>query len=69
VFTGGGGGWGSPLERPVDAVMADVKRGYVSVAVAADVYGVALDENTGLPDLEATARRRAELAATVGNQR
>ncbi len=69
VFTGGGGGWGSPLDRPIETVTTDVKRGYVSVASAANVYGVVLDEKTGLPDLEATNRRRAELAANVGDER
>ncbi|MGH7338869.1 MAG: hydantoinase B/oxoprolinase family protein, partial [Candidatus Rokuibacteriota bacterium] len=40
VRSGGGGGHGSPLERPVDAVAHDVKQGYVSVDAAAERYGV-----------------------------
>jgi N-methylhydantoinase B len=66
IFTGGGGGWGSPLERPVEEVTTDLLRGYVSAETATSAYGVVLDESTGLPDPEATARRRAELAATAG---
>jgi len=30
LFTGGGGGYGPPAERAVDAVHADVREGYVS---------------------------------------
>lgn len=63
IFTGGGGGWGPPLERSVEALATDLARGYVSEEVATQVYGVVLDESTGLPDPAATERHRAELAA------
>jgi N-methylhydantoinase B len=36
----GGGGYGSPFERPVTAVLADVVEGYVSVTAAREIYGV-----------------------------
>ena len=36
----GGGGYGSPHERPVELVLADVVNGYVSLAAAARQYGV-----------------------------
>jgi N-methylhydantoinase B len=42
--TGGGGGFGSPLERPVEDVVRDVQEGYVSVAAAEELYGVSLLE-------------------------
>ena len=32
--SGGGGGYGSPLERPAEQVAADVREGYVSLAAA-----------------------------------
>ena len=38
--TGGGGGFGSPLERTVDEVGADVVAGYISQVKAEKVYGV-----------------------------
>lgn len=63
ITTGGGGGWGSPLERPIEDVRTDLIRGYISAQTATGVYGVVLDEATGLPDPDASARRRAELAA------
>jgi len=31
IRSGGGGGYGSPLERPVDEVRNDVRQGYVTV--------------------------------------
>ncbi|RSD13525.1 hydantoinase B/oxoprolinase family protein [Amycolatopsis eburnea] len=66
----GGGGYGPPRERPVAAVLADVVEGYVSVAAAREVYGVAVrylgspDALVRLPadyavDEERTARLRA----------
>jgi N-methylhydantoinase B len=36
----GGGGYGPPFERPVEAVLADVVEGYVSIEAARAVYGV-----------------------------
>jgi len=55
----GGGGFGDPLERDPARVAADVGEGYVTPAAAEAVYGVVLRE--GVPDLAATATRRATL--------
>jgi N-methylhydantoinase B len=46
LITGTGGGWGSPLERPVEAVIEDVGDGYVSLEQAKRDYGVELDPDT-----------------------
>lgn len=56
VETGGGGGWGDPLERPVEMVLADVRGGYVTPEAALRDYGVAVTvENSGvLLDAQAT---------------
>ncbi|HKA72859.1 MAG TPA: hydantoinase B/oxoprolinase family protein [Xanthobacteraceae bacterium] len=59
VRSGGGGGYGSPFERPVAEVQADVRQGYVSAAAAADLYGVVIDPDTLELDLAATERLRA----------
>ena len=59
VRSGGGGGYGSPLERPIDAVGHDVKQGYVSVEAAAELYGVVVDPATMEVDVAATERLRA----------
>jgi N-methylhydantoinase B len=46
LLTGGGGGFGSPLERDPERVVADVRDGYVSVDAAARDYGVVVDPET-----------------------
>lgn len=40
VRTGSGGGYGNPAERAREAVIDDVKNGYVSAEVAEKIYGV-----------------------------
>ncbi len=39
-FSAGGGGWGDPLDRPIELVREDVLDGYVSPEQAERVYGV-----------------------------
>ena len=57
--TAGGGGYGNPLERDPEAVMRDVRYGYVSAEAARSAYGVVL--NGGNQDVPATGMLRAEL--------
>jgi N-methylhydantoinase B len=59
--SGGGGGYGPPWERSVEEVQHDVRQGYVSVAAAADLYGVVLDPTSFAIDAGATASKRAAL--------
>jgi N-methylhydantoinase B len=59
VRSGGGGGHGSPLERPIETVAHDVKQGYVSIEAAAELYGVVVDPVTLEADRAATERVRA----------
>ncbi len=54
----GGGGYGPAFERPVEAVLRDVRDGLVSREAAALEYGVALSADGAL-DADATARLRA----------
>ena len=42
-LSGGGGGWGNPLDRPIELVREDVLDEYVSVEEAEMVYGVIVD--------------------------
>ena len=63
----GGGGYGLPWERRVEAVREDVIDGLLSIAKARDVYGVAITEIDADAlvfeiDDEETARLRAALA-------
>ncbi len=62
--SGGGGGFGSPLERPVADVVDDVRAGYVSQAAAHDYYGVVVDPQTGQADDAKTAKQRDALRDT-----
>ena len=57
--SGGGGGYGSPLERPAESVAEDVRQGYVSLAAARELYGVVVDPETFALDEAATAALRA----------
>jgi N-methylhydantoinase B len=59
IRSGGGGGYGSPLERPLADVQADVREGYVTVKAAAELYGVVIDPDTYAIDTAATERLRA----------
>ncbi|MBI3374006.1 MAG: hydantoinase B/oxoprolinase family protein [Betaproteobacteria bacterium] len=43
---GGGGGYGDALERPLEAVLADVKNELVSIDAAREDYGVWIDART-----------------------
>ena len=58
VITPGGGGWGSPLDRPADDVLGDVLDGFVSPQCAHDDYGVVLSEDNRAVDRAATEARR-----------
>jgi N-methylhydantoinase B len=56
--TPGGGGYGSPLQRPAEDVANDVRQGLVSVEQAASCYGVVLMPD-GQVEQQATRRCRA----------
>jgi N-methylhydantoinase B len=56
--TGGGGGYGDPLERDAELVMRDVILGYVSEAKARDEYGVVVKPGTAELDTAATEELR-----------
>jgi N-methylhydantoinase B len=60
VVSQGGGGYGDPLEREPDLVVADVAEGLVSPEAARLVYGVVVEPAPGYPRLDpiATAARR-----------
>lgn len=57
VESGGGGGFGNPLERPAEHVARNVRRGYVSPESAKRDYGVLVSSRGDL-DLEGTAANR-----------
>ena len=59
----GGGGFGSPLERDPQRVLADVMQGYVSAGSADREYGVVIDSLMMTVDEAATAALRKERGA------
>jgi N-methylhydantoinase B len=62
--TGGGGGYGDPLTRPLREVLEDVSCGLVSRDKAYELYGVSID--SGMKATEAESRRRSPRHALVG---
>jgi N-methylhydantoinase B len=64
VRTGGGGGFGSALERDPDLVLRDVLDGYVTRNGANRDYGVVVGPD-GSIDEEATRRVRSTWRATI----
>ena len=59
--SGGGGGYGSPLDRPLERIAHDLKEGYITRGRAEASYGVVFAGTT--IDAAATAARRAQLRA------
>jgi N-methylhydantoinase B len=61
--SGGGGGYGSPLDRPVTQVESDLRKGYISRSRAERSYGIVFAAS-GSIDIAATAIRRKALLAS-----
>jgi N-methylhydantoinase B len=62
--SGGGGGWGDPLDRDPQAVVDDVRNEYVSIEGAERDYGVVITNGVGFAvDTAATERVRAQRRA------
>lgn len=55
--TAGAGGWGDPLERPIESVERDVRRGLVGAESAKRDYGVVVGDPAATENLR--AKRRA----------
>jgi N-methylhydantoinase B len=67
VRTGGGGGWGDPLERDPALVREDVLEEFVSRTVAQELYGVVLNDDLTI-DQVATQRRREGMRSRKTDQ-
>ena len=68
IRTTGGGGWGDPLDRPVEEVLRDIAWRKVSVPGAREDYGVVV-LTSGQADPAATEDLRARMrAARTGTQ-
>jgi N-methylhydantoinase B len=60
--SGGGGGYGSPLSRPIEMIAADLQEGYITPARAERLYGIVFGSEPGTIDSAKTQSRRAEMA-------
>ena len=56
----GGGGYGDPHDRPPEAILEDVRNGFVSPQQAETVYGTVIDTQTWAVDAAATAAHRGQ---------
>ncbi len=63
IRSGGGGGYGSPLEREPEKVERDVQQGYVTKASAEKHYGIVFRDGTLDVDIVRTQARREEMRA------
>jgi N-methylhydantoinase B len=61
VITGGGGGWGSALEREPELVLADTRNGFIDPVAAKTTFNVVVVQESGewVIDREQTKRIRA----------
>lgn len=59
--SGGGGGWGDPIERNPEEVMRDVKMKFTSQRTAADIYCIVWDAQTMEVDFKATEAKRQKM--------
>ena len=63
--SGGGGGFGDPLDRDPSAIAADLRTAIISRWAAHDVYGVVIDDGGAIDQPETDARRQAMRAARL----
>jgi len=70
AVTGGGGGFGDPLDRDPEAVKDDARDGFVSLKAAKDFYGVIINTEPELYEVDhkATEKLRAELKKKSGGE-
>ena len=57
-ISAGGGGYGNPFERDPKDVERDVRFGYISIEKAKQDYGVIIEPDSLVVDLDATLRLR-----------
>jgi N-methylhydantoinase B len=69
VRTGGGGGWGPPLERDPARVLEEVREGLLEPDLAGDLYGVVVRSRDGELEVDGpeTAACRAAMAGPAGS--
>jgi len=66
--SGGGGGWGDPLERDPKLVAWDVKNEYITIEQARNIYGVVIDPRSLEVDYKETQALREKLKEQRGSK-
>ncbi|MCI4397045.1 MAG: hydantoinase B/oxoprolinase family protein [Thermoprotei archaeon] len=66
--SGGGGGWGDPLERDPKLVATDVKNEYITIEQARNIYGVVIDPRSSEVDYKETQALREKLKEQRGRK-
>jgi N-methylhydantoinase B len=61
IRSGGGAGWGDPLERDIQLVLEDYKNGLINLETAKESYGVVINSMDFSVDLGATKKLREEM--------
>jgi N-methylhydantoinase B len=61
IRSGGGGGWGDPLERDPQLVLEDYKDGLIRLETANKSYGIIINLEKLIVDLEVTKKLREEM--------
>ena len=64
----GGGGLGSPAERPIKQVADDLENEFISAACARDIYQVVVASDLSIDAAETEQLRRARTAATASRR-
>ena len=59
--SGGGGGWGDPLDREIKSIERDLEYEYISEKEAKEQYGIIINSNTGKIDYKLTEENRKNI--------
>ena len=59
--SGGGGGWGDPLDREIKSIERDLEYEYISKKAAKEQYGIIINSNTGKIDYKLTEENRKNI--------
>ncbi|MEL0003555.1 MAG: hydantoinase B/oxoprolinase family protein, partial [Rhodospirillales bacterium] len=64
LMSGGGGGFGSPLDRDLSTVESEVLQGYITREAAMEAYGAVIDAKTLELDVAASEALRSHMRAS-----
>ncbi|MDD4877257.1 MAG: hydantoinase B/oxoprolinase family protein, partial [Dehalococcoidales bacterium] len=68
AYTGGGGGFGNPLDRDPEKVRDDVRDGFVSMQAAKEIYKVVINDHTEMYEVDIAATKKIRAKAKRGSK-